>query len=92
MRVGINIPNHLHRRSLEPIQYNTSTFRKSVERPLKTAIRCYEKAVESLGNEDIVKAMDRTWNEQRELMAVLEVDWGMCGLKDAESWVSRQPV
>ena len=85
MRIGINIPNHLHRR-LEPVKQYVNVSQICRE-AIEDRIRCYERAVESLGNGDIVKAMDRTWKEERELMAVVEVDWGMCGLRDAESWV-----
>ena len=85
MRIGINIPNYLHRR-LEPLKQYVNVSQICRE-AIEDRIRCYERAVESRGNEDIVEAMERTRMEEQELRAIIDVDWGMLGFKDAESWI-----
>ena len=85
MRLGISIPNELHRR-LEPLkQYiNVSQIcREAVE----DRIRCYEKALASQNDQDIALAMEMAWKAELEMIAVVEVDWGMSGCEDARPWV-----
>ena len=86
MRIGINIPNELHRR-LEPLkQYiNVSLIcREAIE----DRMGCYEKALASCRNQDVVRAIERAWKEERKMRAIVEVDWGMLGCEDAKSWVT----
>ena len=86
MRIGINIPNELHRR-LEPLkQYiNISQIcREAIE----DRIRCYEEALAIGSNRNIVEVIERVWEEERDMRAIVEVDWGMLGCQDAESWVT----
>ena len=86
MRLGINIPNELHRR-LEPLkQYiNVSQICREA---IDDRITCYEKALASRGDQDVVSAMERAWNEELKMRAVIEVDWRMLGCEDAKSWVT----
>ncbi len=86
MRLGINIPNELHRR-LEPLkQYiNVSQIcREAIEE----RVICYEKALASRTEQDIVSAMGRVWKEELEMRAVIEVNWGLSGCEDARPWVT----
>ena len=86
MRLGISIPNELHRR-LGPLkQYiNVSQIcREAIE----DRIRCYEKALASRSDQDVVSAMERTWKEEMKMRAIVEVDWGMSGCEDARPWVT----
>ena len=85
MRIGINIPNDLHRR-LEPLKKYVNVSQICRE-AIKDRIRCYEKAVASRSSEDIVSAIERVWKEELEMRAILEVDLGMLGCKDAEPWI-----
>ena len=86
MRIGINIPNELHRR-LKPLKeyINISQIcREAIEE----RTRCYEKALASRRDQDVVKAIERVWEEERKLRSVIEVDWGALGCEDAKSWVT----
>ena len=86
MRIGINIPNELHRR-LKPLKeyINISQIcREAIEE----RTRCYEKALASRHDQDVAKAIERVWEEEREMRAVLDVDWGALGCEDAKSWVT----
>ena len=87
MRLGINIPNDLHRRLVPLKQYvNVSQIcREAIEH----RIRPYEKALASGSHEDVAKAVERVWEEERILREVVEVDWGMLGYEDAKSWIER---
>lgn len=85
MRIGINLPNDLHRR-LEPLKRYVNVSQICRE-AIEDRIRCYERALSSRSNEEIVRAIERAWEEEREMRAILEVDWGMLGCEDAESWV-----
>ena len=90
MRLGINIPNELHRR-LEPLkQYiNVSQIcREAIE----DRIRCYEKALASRSDQGIVSAIEEAWKEELKMRAIVEIDWGMLGCEDAEAWVTRARV
>ena len=86
MRIGINIPNELHRR-LEPLkQYiNISQIcREAIE----DRTRCYEKALASGRDQDVIRAIEGAWEEERKMRAIIDVDWGMLGCNDAKSWVT----
>ena len=86
MRIGVNIPNGLHR-SLEPFkQYiNVSQIcREAIEE----RIRCYAEALACRGDQDIALSIERVWEEERKMRAIVEVDWGMLGCEDAKSWVT----
>ena len=86
MRLGINIPNELHRR-LEPLkQYiNVSQIcREAIE----DSVGCYEIALASRNEQDIVLAMERVWKEELEMRAIIEVKWGVSGCQDAKPWVT----
>ena len=85
MRIGINIPNELHRR-LEPLKQHINISQVSRE-AIEAHIRCYEKALASRLDEDVAQAIDRTWKEERTMRDVVEVDWGMMGCDDGISWV-----
>ena len=86
MRIGVNIPNELHRR-LEPLkQYvNVSQICRDA---IEERIRCYEKALASRSDQDIVRSIERVWEEERNMRAIVEVEWGMLGAEDAKSWVA----
>ena len=86
MRIGVNIPNGLHRR-LEPLkQYiNVSQICRDA---IEERIRCYEKALASRSGQDIARSIERVWEEERKMRAIVEVDWGMLGCADAKSWVT----
>ena len=84
MRIGINLPNELHRR-LEPLKQYVNVSQICRE-AIEDRIRCYERALSSRSNEDIVRAIERAWEDEREMRAILEVDWEMLGCEDAESW------
>ena len=84
MRIGVNIPNELHRR-LEPFKayINVSQVCRDA---LEDRIRCYERVSEIGSNQNIVEAIERVWEEERNWRAIVEVDWGTLGTEDAESW------
>ena len=86
MRLGINIPNELHRR-LEPLkQYiNVSQICRDA---IEDRIACYEKALANWSDQDIVSAMERVWKEEMEMRDIVDVDWERLGLKDAKQWVT----
>ena len=86
MRIGINISNGLHRRLVPLKQYiNVSQIcREAIEE----RIRCYEKALASRSDQDIVRVIDRVWEEERRMRAIVELEWGMLGAEDAKSWVA----
>ena len=86
MRIGINIPNELHRR-LEPLKGNINVSQICRD-AIQDRIRCYEKALVIRSNMNIVQAIERVWVEERNMRAIVEVDWGMLGCEDAESWVT----
>ena len=86
MRLGISIPNELHRR-LEPLKQYINVSQVCRE-AIEDRIRCYEYALASGSDQDIVSAMERTWNEELKMRAVIEVDWRMLGCEDAKSWVT----
>ena len=85
MRIGVNIPNGLHRR-LEPLkQYiNVSQICRDA---IEERIRCYEKALASRSGQDIARSIERAREEERKTRAIVEVDWGMLGCADAKSWL-----
>ena len=86
MRIGINIPNELHRR-LKPLKQNINVSQICRE-AIEDRIRCYEKALAIGSNWNIVQVIERAWEEERNMRAIVEVDWGMLGCEDAESWVT----
>lgn len=90
MRIGVNIPYALHRR-LEPLkQYiNISQIcREAIE----DRIRCYEKALASPGDKDVVRAVEETWAEEKVMRDIINVDWGTLGCEDAKAWVTKAPL
>ena len=85
MRLGINIPNDLHRRLVPLKQYvNVSQICREA---LEGRIRPYEKALASRGNESVASAIERVWEEERSMREIVEVDWGMLGYEDAKCWI-----
>ena len=86
MRIGINIPNELHRR-LEPLKRHINVSQICRE-AIEERIRCYEKALASRRDWDIVQAIEWTWEEERKMRDIIKVDWGMLGCEDAKSWVT----
>ena len=86
MRVGINIPNELHRR-LEPLKQHINVSQICRE-AIEEHVICYEKALASRTEQDIVSAMDRVWKEELEMRAIIEFDCEPLGLEDAKSWVA----
>ncbi len=86
MRIGINIPNHLHRR-LEPLKQHINISQICRE-AIEDRIRCYEKALASHGDQDVVQAIERTWEQELKMRNIVELDWGMLGCEDAKSWVT----
>ena len=86
MRIGINIPNELHRR-LEPLKQHINISQICRE-AIEERIGCYEKALASRGDQDVAQAIQRTWEEERRMRDVIKVDWGMLGCEDAKSWVT----
>ena len=91
MRLGINIPNELHRR-LEPLKQYINVSQMCRE-AIEDRISCYEKALASRGDQDVVSAMERIWEEELKMRAIVEVDWGMSAHDDAGPWViaARMP-
>ena len=87
MRIGINISSRLHRR-LEPLKQHINVSQICRE-AVEERIRCYERALVSRDDADIVQAMARVWNEEREMRDIVDVDWGMLGCEDAKSWVTE---
>ena len=87
MRLGINIPNDLHRRLVPLKQYvNVSQIcREAIE----GRIRPYEKALASRSNESVARAIERVWEEELRMREIVEVDWGMLGYEDAKSWIEK---
>ena len=85
MRIGINIPNDLHRR-LEPLKQYVNVSQICRE-AIEDRIRCYERALASRSDEDTARAIERAWEKEQEMRAILEVNWGMSGYQDAEPWV-----
>ena len=85
MRLGINIPNDLHRR-LVPLKQHVNVSQICRE-AIEHRIRPYEKALASRSNQDVAKAVARVWEEERTMREVVEVDWGMLGYEDAKCWV-----
>ena len=86
MRLGISIPNELHRR-LEPLkQYiNVSQIcREAIEERMG----CYERALASRSDQDIVSAMEEAWKEELKMRDIVDVDWGRLGREDARLWVT----
>lgn len=85
MRIGINLPNNLHRR-LEPLKQHVNVSQICRE-AIEDRIKSYERAVASRRNEGIARAIERVWEEERDMRAILEVNWGMLACQDAEPWV-----
>ena len=86
MRLGISIPDELHRR-LDPLkQYiNVSQIcREAIEE----RIRCYEKALASGSDKDIALAMEEAWKEELKMREIVDVDWGRLGSEDVRPWVT----
>ena len=86
MRLGISIPNELHRR-LEPLKQYVNVSQICRE-AIEDRVRCYEKALASQNDQDVALAMEMAWKEELEMIAVIEVDWGMSGCEDARLWVT----
>ena len=86
MRLGISIPNELHRR-LEPLKQYVNVSQICRE-AIEDRVRCYEKALASQNEQDVVLALEMAWKEELEMIAVIEVDWGMSGCGDARPWVT----
>ena len=86
MRIGINIPNELHRR-LEPLRQHINISQICRE-AIEERLGCYEKALASRGDQDVAQAIERTWGEERRMRDIIKVDWGMLGCQDAKSWVT----
>ena len=86
MRIGINIPNQLHRR-MEPLKpyINVSQIcREAIE----DRVNSYEKAWESGGDPYVVQAIDQAWEEERKMRDVIDVDWWSVGCQDAMAWAA----
>ena len=86
MRIGINIPNELHRR-MEPLKpyINISHIcREAIE----DRVACYEKAVEAVDDSGVSQAIARAWEEERKMRDVLDVDWWALGCQDAQAWAA----
>ena len=86
MRLGISIPDELHRR-LDPLkQYiNVSQIcREAIEE----RIRCYEKALASGSDKDIALAMEEAWKEELKMREIVDVNWGRLGSEDVRPWVT----
>ena len=86
MRLGISIPNELHRR-LEPLKHYINVSQICRE-AIEERIGCYERALASRSDQDVVSAMDRAWKEELEMRAIVEFDCGTLGCEDAKSWVT----
>lgn len=86
MRLGISIPNDLHRR-LEPLKQYVNVSQICRE-AIEERIRCYEKALTSQSDEDIISAVEQTWKQELRMRAIIEVDWGMSACDDARTWVT----
>ena len=86
MRIGINIPNDLHRRLVPLKQYiNISQIcREAIE----DRIKCYEKALANRHDQDVERAINEILEEERKMREIVEVNWGMLGCQDAKSWVT----
>ena len=86
MRIGINIPNELHRR-MEPLKpyINISHIcREAIE----DRITSYEKAMETVDDSGVSQAIGRAWEEERKMRDVLNVDWWALGCEDAQAWAA----
>ena len=87
MRIGINIPNELHRR-LEPLKQHINISQICRE-AIEERIGCYERALASRGDQDVAQAIQRTWEEERRMRDIIKVDWGILGCDDAKSWATE---
>ena len=81
MRIGINIPNELHRR-MEPLKsyINVSKICREV---IEERVASFEKG---LGDPAVAQAIDQAWEEERKMRDVIDVDWWSLGCQDARSW------
>ena len=86
MRLGINIPDELHRR-LEPLKQHINVSQICRE-AIEDRITCYEEALASRNDQDIALALERIWEEELKMRAIVEVDWGVSGCDDAMPWVT----
>ena len=84
MRIGINIPNELMRR-LEPLKPELNISQVCRE-ALEAKAASYERTLARLDDGEIQEAVGMVWEQEREFLAVIEVDWDALGYEDAESW------
>ena len=84
VRIGINIPNELMQR-LEPLKPELNISQVCRE-ALTAKVESHERMLASL-DDGIKVAVEIVWEQERDFLAVVEVDWEMRGYEDAEAWV-----
>ncbi len=84
MRIGINIPNDLMKR-LEPLkpELNISQICREA---LEAKAASHERMLARLDDGEIQEAIEMVWEQEKEFLSVIEVDWKALGYEDAESW------
>ncbi len=85
MRIGINIPNELHKR-LEPLKPELNISQVCRE-ALAAKASSHERMRANLDNPSVQQAMARVWEQEKEFRAVIEMDWEQLGYEDAAAWV-----
>ena len=85
VRIGVNIPNDLMRR-LEPLKPELNISQVCREALEAKAAR-YEQMLIRLDDGEIKEAVGMVWEQEKEFLTVIEVDWEMMACEDAEAWV-----
>ena len=84
VRIGVNIPNELMKR-LEPLKPELNISQVCRE-ALEAKAAKHEQMLARLDDSSVRAAIDRVWEQEKEFLAVIEMDWEMAGYEDAEGW------
>ena len=85
MRIGINIPNELHRR-MEPLK-ETMNVSQLCRDAITNHLEKYENAIANLEDYATKIALEQVCTEELRRRSILYVDWEMLGYEDAIAWV-----
>ena len=85
VRIGVNIPNELMRR-LEPLKPELNISEVCRE-ALTAKVESYEQMMARLNDDSIRRSVEEVWEQEKEFLAVIDVDWEMLGYEDADAWV-----
>ena len=85
MRIGINVPNELLRR-LEPLKPELNISQVCRE-ALEAKAESYEQMQARLDDAGVQAAVARVWEQEKEFLTIIEVDWTALGYQDAKAWV-----